>query len=51
LRSGRRVAAIVGLIQPAKFNVHDAHAYLKDVLARLPTYPASGIRALLPRRR
>jgi hypothetical protein len=45
------VAAIMGLIQSAKLNAHDAHAYLNDVLARLPTYPASGIRALLPRRR
>jgi len=37
LRSGQRAAAVMSLIQSAKLNGHDPYAYLKDVLARLPT--------------
>jgi len=48
LRSGRRAAAIMGLIQSAKLNGHDPYAYLKDVLTRLPTQKASAIDELLP---
>lgn len=48
LRAGQRGAAIMSLIQSAKLNGHDPHAYLKDVLTRLPTHPASGINELLP---
>jgi transposase len=34
-----------------KFNGHDPHAYLKDILiTRLPTHRASDIAALLPHR-
>ncbi|MBP6224483.1 MAG: transposase domain-containing protein, partial [Rhizobacter sp.] len=29
---------------------HDPHAYLKDVLERLPTQPASRVHELLPHR-
>jgi hypothetical protein len=29
----------MSLIQTAKLNGHDPHAYLKDVLTRLPTQP------------
>ena len=50
LRGGQRAAAVMSLIQSAKLNGHDPHAYLKDVLARLPTQPASRIDDLLPHR-
>lgn len=48
LRSGKRAAAIMSLIQSARMNGHDPYAYLKDVLARLPTQRASEITELLP---
>lgn len=48
LRAGKRGAAIMSLIQSAKLNGHDPYAYLKDVLTRLPTQPASRIEELLP---
>ncbi len=38
----------MSLIQSAKLNGHDPHAYLKDVLARLPTQPTSKLDELLP---
>jgi transposase len=37
-------------VQSAKLNDHDPYAYLKDVLARLPSHPAAGIDDLLPHR-
>ncbi|WP_432785741.1 IS66 family transposase ISBcen19 [Oligella sp. MSHR50489EDL] len=46
--AGRRAAVIMSLIQSAKLNGHDPHAYLKDVLERLPTHKARDIAALLP---
>ena len=48
LRAGKRAAAIMSLIQSAKLNGHEPYAYLKDVLTRLPTQPASRIEELLP---
>ncbi|CAI2796724.1 IS66 family transposase [Pseudomonas fluorescens group sp.] len=48
LRSGKRAAAIMSLIQSARMNGHDPFAYLKDVLTRLPTQRASAIDQLLP---
>jgi len=48
LRSGKRAAAIMSLIQSARLNGHDLYAYLKDVLTRLPTQRASEIGQLLP---
>ncbi|ERK98729.1 hypothetical protein O999_02055 [Pseudomonas putida LF54] len=48
LRSGKRAAAIMSLIQSARMNGHDPYAYLKDVLMRLPTQRASEITELLP---
>ena len=48
LRSGQRAANIMSLIQSAKLNGHDPYAYLKDVLARLPTQKASQLGELLP---
>jgi hypothetical protein len=50
LRSGKRAAAIMSLIQSARMNGHDPYAYLKDVLTRLPTQRASEITELLPHR-
>jgi len=40
----------MSLIQSAKLNGHDPYQYLKDVLQRLPTHPASRIEELLPHR-
>lgn len=48
LRSGKRAAALMSLIQSARLNGHDPYAYLKDVLARLPTQKMSQIDELLP---
>ncbi|RBP33579.1 transposase [Eoetvoesiella caeni] len=48
LRAGKRAAAAMTLIQSAKLNGLDPYAYLKDVLTRLPTQPASRIDELLP---
>ena len=48
LRSGKRAAAIMSLIQSARMNGHDPYIYLKDVLARLPTQRASSVAQLLP---
>ena len=48
LRAGKRAAAIMSLIQSARLNGHDPYRYLKDVLDRLPTQPASRIDELLP---
>jgi len=50
LRAGQRAAAVMSLIQSAKLNGHDPYAYLKDVLARLPTQKNSQIDQLLPHR-
>lgn len=50
LRAGKRAAAVMSLIQSAKLNGHNPYAYLKDVLDRLPTHPASRIGELLPHR-
>jgi len=48
LRSGQRAAAVISLIQSAKLNGHDPYAYLRDVLARLPTHRVRAINKLLP---
>jgi hypothetical protein len=50
LRSDKRAAAIMSLIQSARINGHDPYTYLKDVLARLPSQRASEIARLLPQR-
>ncbi|RRH79413.1 IS66 family transposase, partial [Variovorax beijingensis] len=50
LRAGQRAAAVMSLIQSAKLNGHEPHAYLSDVLDRLPTQPASRVAELLPHR-
>ena len=48
LRAGQRAAAVMSLVQSAKLNGHDPYRYLKDVLERLPTQPASRLLELLP---
>ena len=48
LRAGQRAAAVMSLIQSAKLNGHDPHAYRQDVLTRLPTHMNSRIDELLP---
>jgi transposase len=50
LRAGRRAAAVMSLIHSARMNGHDPYAYLRDVLDRLPTQPASRINELMPHR-
>jgi transposase len=50
LRAGKRAAAVMSLVHSARLNGHDPHAYLKDVMERLPTQPASRIDELLPHR-
>ena len=50
LRAGQRAGAIMSLIQSARLNDHDPYLYLKDVLTRLPTLPASRLPELLPHR-
>ena len=50
LRAGQRAAAIMSLVHSARLNGHEPHAYLRDVLERLPTQPASRIAELLPHR-
>jgi transposase len=50
LRAGKRAAAVMSLLHSARLNGHDPHAYLKDVLERLPTQPARRIGELLPHR-
>lgn len=48
LLAGQRAANIMSLIQTARANGHDPHAYLRDVLTRLPTQLNSRIGELLP---
>jgi hypothetical protein len=48
LRSGKRAAAIMSLIQSVRLNGHDRYAYLRDVLKRLPTQLSSEVNELLP---
>jgi transposase len=48
LRAGQRAANIMSLIQSAKLNGHDPCRYLKNILERLPTHPASRVAELLP---
>ncbi|HWP13113.1 MAG TPA: IS66 family transposase, partial [Ramlibacter sp.] len=48
--AGQRAAIVMSLVQSAKLCGHDPYAYLRDVLQRLPTHPASRIDELLPHR-
>ena len=46
--AGKRAAVVMSLLQSAKLNGHEPWAYLKDVLARLPTQLNRPIDELLP---
>lgn len=46
--AGQRAAIVMSLVQSAKINGHDPHAYLNDVFTRLPTHLNSRIDELLP---
>jgi hypothetical protein len=46
--SGDRTAVIMSLIASCKANAHNPHAYLSDVLTRLPTHPYNRLDELLP---
>jgi transposase len=48
--AGQRAAMVMSLVHSARLNGHDPFAYLRDVLERLPTQPASRIDELLPHR-
>ncbi|MBP6726819.1 MAG: IS66 family transposase [Thauera sp.] len=48
LAAGKRLAAVMSLVQSAKLNGHDPYAYLKDVLTRLPQTKDRDIDQLLP---
>jgi len=50
LRAGKRAAAVMSLVHSARLNGHNPYAYLRDVLERLPTQPASRAAELLPHR-
>jgi transposase len=47
-RAGERAAVIMGLLATAKANGHEPHAWLRDVLTRLPTTKDHEIGTLLP---
>lgn len=46
--AGQRAAIVMSLVQSAKLNKIDPWAYLRDVLARIHSHPASRIDELLP---
>lgn len=48
--ASRRAAAIMSLLATAKANGHEPHAWLLDVLTRLPTTLNRNIGQLLPHR-
>jgi transposase len=49
-RAGKRAAAVMSLVHSARLNGLDPYAYLRDVLERLPTQPASRVGELLAHR-
>jgi transposase len=49
-QAGERAATLMSLIESAKLNGHDAWAYLKDILTKLPNWPNSRLEELLPHR-
>lgn len=48
--ASQRAAIVMSLVQSPRLCGHDPHAYLKDVLQRLPTHMAIRIDELLPHR-
>jgi transposase len=49
-QAGERAATLMSLIESAKLNGHDAWAYMKDILTKLPTWPNARLDELLPHR-
>jgi transposase len=47
-RGGQRAAAMYTLIQTCRLNNVDPHAWLADVIARMPDHPQTRIEELLP---
>jgi hypothetical protein len=47
-RGGRTAATLYSLVASCKRHQVDPFAYLKDVLERLPTHPATALSELLP---
>ena len=47
-RGGHRAAAMYTLIQTCRLNNVDPHAWLADVIARMPDHPQTRIEELLP---
>ncbi|UJB66462.1 IS66 family transposase [Acidovorax sp. YS12] len=48
--AGQRAAVVMSLVQSAKLNGLDPWAYLRDVLARIHSYPSHRLDELLPHR-
>lgn len=48
LTAGERAAQIMGLLETAKMNGLEPHAWLTDVLKRLPSWPEDRLDELLP---
>lgn len=48
LAAGERAAQIMGLLETAKMNGLEPHAWLTDVLKRLPSWPEDRLNELLP---
>ncbi|EAP1707827.1 IS66 family transposase [Salmonella enterica] len=48
LAAGERAAQIMGLLETAKMNGLEPHAWLTDVLKRLPSWPEGRLHELLP---
>ncbi|EAY4774889.1 IS66 family transposase, partial [Salmonella enterica] len=48
LAAGTRAAQIMSLLETAKMNGLEPHAWLTDVLTRLPSWPEERLHELLP---
>lgn len=48
MKSAERAAKIMSLLETAKMNGLDPHAWLRDVLQRLPGWPEEEVDELLP---
>lgn len=50
LRAGERMAGLLSLVETARLNGLEPWFWLRDVLDRLPSWPASRVDELLPYR-
>lgn len=48
LRGGERMADLLSLVHTARLNGLEPRAWLRDVLEKLPSWPASRLEELLP---